>query len=225
MQTLRSAVSDIINDLRAYNLDDKFSFRFLSNKLMGKIDIFVKQDSDLRTLFSINEIWKPIPCIELEDAPNEVCSEFYDGDYILKRSKRKIPRVYTGRSGNFIKILNVTGSNEYKQIKSFEYKDIKNREYKNKKTKYFWIENDYLYIPDVEIEEVKGIGMFKYSVEVDHFNKSCDECYKPLDSDILVPDYIVDLAKTATLTELAQINKRTVVDESPDLNSNKKTNP
>jgi hypothetical protein len=151
MQTLRQAISDIVNDLRAYNLDDRFSFRFLANKLKGKIETFIKQDSEVRAIFNINEIWKAIPCVELEDADYGVCSEYYDYCDVLKRSKIKLPDVYTGRYGNFIKVLNVNNSNEYKQIKSFEYKDIKRREYRNKSIKYFWVEDGYLYIPDILI--------------------------------------------------------------------------
>ncbi len=223
MQTVREAISDISDGLKALNVDDKFAFRFLANKLQGKIDTFIKQDAEGRTIFNINEIWKPLPCIKLETATYDTCSEFYEYCDIVKKSKKKIPPVFTGRYGNFIKILSLNSSKEFKVIKSFQYKDIKNREFFNKLDKYCWIEEGYLFIPDSEIEEVRGLGLFKDSLSAEYFNGHCDECYKPLDAEILVPDYILEIAKTAVVAELFQ-SKRAPVDEKPNLNSLEKTN-
>lgn len=222
MQTLRSAVSDINNDLAAVDLDSRFSYRFIASKLKGKIETIFRQDSIDRTIFNLNEIWKPLRCIELEDANEESCSEYYEYCDCLKKSVKKIPQVFSGKYGNFIKILSVNRDIEFKQIKPFEYKEIKNREFKSKKIKYYWIEDDYLYLPDCFLEEVKGYGIFKDSQEADLFNGDIGPCYLPLDSVLLAPTYIIDAAKTAVGTELAQINRRIVPDSNPDENTNSK---
>lgn len=223
MKKLNQAISDINNDLAAFNLDDRFSRRFIASKLKGKIELLLKQDTVDRTIFTINELWKSINCIELEDVQYEICSQFYEYCKCLKKSKKRIPETYTGKYGNFIKILTVDNSIEFKQTKPFLYKDIANREFKSKRIKYYWIEDGYLYIPDeCYLEEVKGYGMFKDSQEADVFNGTIPNCYLPLDSELLVPDYILDVAKSAIVQELAQINKRLVRDENPDLNTNQK---
>jgi hypothetical protein len=59
---------------------------------------------------------------------------------------------------------------------------------------------------------------------VDKLNGECDECFKPLDSQLLIPDYILDLAKTQTVGELLRSNRAIPEDALPDLNSNKKSN-
>ena len=220
MQTLRSAISDISDDLKSVNLDDRFSFRFLANKLRNKIETFIKQDADARNILMINEFWQPLFNIELEDADVIVNSEYYEYCDKLKKSKNKLPDVYTTKYGNLIKIMNINNSLEYKIIKSFEYKDIKNREFKNNNIKYCWIENQYLFIPDVDVEEVKALGTFKDSQEVDQFNnKECDLCLKPLDAKLSVPDYILDISKQQVLKELASVTKAIVEDMKPNLNT------
>lgn len=222
MQTLRSAISDINNELASVDLDSRFSFRFIASKLRGRIETILRQDSTDRNILTINEIWKPLHCIALQDADSQTCSSYYEYCDCLKKSTKKIPSVYTGKFGNFIKIMVVDRSIEFKQIKPFEYKDIKKREFRSKKIQYFWIEEGYLYIPDCTIEEVIGYGIFKDSQEADYFNGDIGPCYLPLDSTLLIPDYILDVAKQAVVSELAQINKRLVQDNNPNLNSNEK---
>lgn len=222
MQTLRSAISDINNDLAAIDLDSKFSLRFIASKLRGKIETIFRQDSVDRNILNINEIWAPLTCIKLEDISAEICSTLYEDCDCLKKSTKKIPQVYTTKYGNLFKILTVNKGIEFKMIKPFEYKDIKTREFKSNKIKYYWIEEGYLYLPDCFIEEVTGYGVFKDSQEAALFNGTIPECYMPLDSVLLVPDYILDVAKTAISAELAQINRRIVPDNNPNINSNDK---
>lgn len=222
MTTLRKAISDIAIDLKAYNLDDKYSYRFIASKLKGNIETFLKQDSLDRTILNINELWKPIYNIALETSYDPSLNIYYDSKDYIKKSIKKIPEVYISKYGNLIKIVNINNTGEYKQIKSFEYKDIKNREFKNKRSKYFWIEDGYLYIPDSDVEEVRGYGLFKDSQEADLFNGTVDCCYKPLDSVLLVPEYIITIGRKEVVTELASINKRLIEDSNPDENQNDK---
>lgn len=218
-ETVRQAVSDIINDLKSTNIDDKYSFRFLASKLYNKIDFFLKQDSADRNILLLTELWKPLKKIKLEEAAYINNEFYYDYCLILKKSKFKIPKVFQTKYGNLIKILNILNSIEYKQIKPFEYKEIKNREFVDKRIKYFWIEDDYLYIPDSDVEEVRGYGLFKNTKEVDLLNGNENCCYKILDSEILVPDYILALAKQEVIKELRQINKTIKEDQNPNLNN------
>lgn len=222
MQTLRKVVSDIQNDLKSSNLDDRFSFRFLSSRFIGRAETILKQDISDRGILNINEIWKPLNHIELEDSSFDIFSIVYDGDEILKKSKKRIPETYATKYGNLLKILNINSTMEYKEIKPSQYKDKINREFVNKRIKYYWISDGYLYLPDSFVEEVKGFGVFKDSQQVDYFNGIIDEYYKPLDSVITLPSYIIDVAKKDVVNDLIRTNKAIVSDENPDLNQNNK---
>lgn len=221
MDTLRKVVSDIVNDVKASNLDDRFSYRFLASKFIGRADNILRQDIQDRQLLLINDIWMELKCIELEYSSYASCNILYEGDEILKRSKYKIPQTYATKYGNLIKILNIKFGPKYFQIKADQYESKVNREYPNKQLKYFWILDDYLYIADTLAEEVKGLGVFKNSQEVDFFNGKIDCCYKPLDSIVTLPQYIIDIAKKDVVNDLLNRTKINE-DNSPDLNNLKK---
>lgn len=219
--TLRQAVSDVVGDLKAYNLDDKYSYRFLASKLRGNIENFLKQDAVDRSIFKINELWKPLKNIDLKDSYNDTNNIYFDSKTTIKKSIHKIPDVYTCKYGNLIKITNVNNSIEYQPTKPFQYKDIKNREFSDPNVRYYWIEDGYLYIPDSEVEEVRAYGLFKDSQEADVFNGVVDCCFKPLDSILLVPDYIITIAKKQVYVDLIA-GKNIIEDSNPDQNTNNK---
>lgn len=221
MQSLRSAISDIITDLRSYDLDDKYSYRFLANKLKGNIENFFKQDVVDRTILKINDLWKPLHNVRLKQARDASVNAYFDDPQVAVKSIHRIPDAYNCKYGTLIKVMNLNNSLEYIQIKPFEYKDINNREYPSRKVKYYWIDDGYLYIPNSETDEVKIYGLFKDSQEADLFNGNVDCCYKPLDSILLVPDYLLTISKKQVVLDLLQ-EKQIPPDENPNLNSNEK---
>jgi hypothetical protein len=219
LKTYRQVISDIINDTKSNTLDDRLSFRFLYSKLLGRIETILRQDSQDRNILNLSSIWYPIKCLELQSFRDSDCTTLYEDDSDLMVSCVKIPKVFSGKNGEFIKVLNINNSVEYKKTKPFLYRDMKNREYFNKNTKYFWIEDDYIFIPDSQVTSVKLFGMFKNSKEADYLNNEVDKCFKILDSLILAPDYIIDVAKRDIVTEIRNINKTLVQDENPNLNN------
>jgi hypothetical protein len=210
MITVKQACSDIINSLNAYNLDDKLSYRFVKNLLFDKAAVFVKQDSVYRSIFKLNNLWKPIDCVEFEDGSLTDC--YKDGCTSLKVSTIKIPDTYQTSYGYALKVFNVNYSKEFNLIQPQLYRDIKNRPFPTNNG-YFWIQDGYIYIPDSDIEVGIVLGMFKE----DALLKDC-ECPKPLDSTFAFPDYIVTIAKQEVLKELLGGNKQISKDDIPDLN-------
>jgi len=213
-QTFKQACSDIINDLRSYNLDDRLSYRAIKNKLIDAASYFTKQDAEMRKLFRLSNLWKPIECVELEEVNLSNCGG--NGCKKIMRSVCKIPESYQTGYGHALKVFNRDYSKEYLPIQPSFYKDIKARPFSSKNG-YFWISDNYLYIPDSEVEAVTILGMFKEDAYV------CDsgECIKPLDSTFSFPDYIVKIAKDEVLSKYIS-TKQVPVDENPDLDTNTK---
>jgi hypothetical protein len=208
-QTIREVCSDIINDLKSYNLDDRVSYRYIKNKLFDKVSVFIKQDADSKRLLKLSDLWQPIGCIDLEDVAYSECGDI--GCKTLKRSVQKLPDSYQTGYGNLIKFMTIDYSKEYNVTFPFLYKDITNRPFPSK-TKYYWLMNGYLYIPDSDVESVLGFGMLKESIE--------GECSKPMDNKFIFPDYILSVAKQETLKELLGSFKQITSDENPNLNNN-----
>lgn len=218
-QTLRQVLSDLSSDVNALNIDDRLSFRFLASKFKDKIQTFIRQDARSRELVSETSIWKPISCVKLKDVPAIDCCDVDDGSFV-KKSKIRIPEAYSTTYGNLIKVFTLNGSFEYKQIKSFEYKDYVNREYGNAKP--FWIEDQYIYIPNSTLKSVKVLLIPKNPLEVDILNGKCDKCTSPLDVELNYPAYLITAAKKAVLEELAGVTVKVVTDEKPNENKNEK---
>ena len=154
MQTFREAVSDVMNDLNSVNHDDVYSYRFIINKLRDKAKLFLKQDADMRKIFKMNDLWKPLNCIELEDYDLLECPWFLKDCTKIKRSKQLIPDSYETSYGNAIVIAGLKNNMTLKQIKPFQYEEYSSNKFA--KGKVFWISDGRLFIPDSTLEYVKG---------------------------------------------------------------------
>jgi hypothetical protein len=218
MQTYRKIISDVISDLKSYNLDDRFSYRFILHKIQETAEYVFSQDADARRILKSNDIYKSVDKFEL------CASDYGDIELQLENPIQKsvipLPATFTTNYGNLLKILNPLNNVEYKLIKFNQYKDLINREFKNTRVRYAWIENDYLYIPDSNIKFVKLLGLFKDSQYIDFLNGKIPLGYKPLDSILTLPDKTIKVIKDVTVQSLAQITKRIVEDANPNENNN-----
>ena len=220
MQTYRKIISDIVSDLKAYNLDDRFSYRFILSKIIDSAEYFFSQDVDTRRILKSNDIYKTIPNFTL-------CQVNYGDSELelnipIQRSINKVPATFNTNYGNLIKFLNSVNSTEYKLTQFNSYYNLLRREYSSSKIKYCWIEDDYLYIPDSAIPFVKVLGVFKDSQFIDYLNGKIGKDYKPLDSVLNLPDMKIKIVKDDAVQRLAGITKRMAVDENPNGNTNLK---
>lgn len=216
MTTIRKVVSDIINELSAYNLDDRLSYRYVKNRLFDAAAIFVKQDAENRRLFKLSNLWAKPECIDLEEVSFPGC----ESCKTIKRTKVKLPEAYQTSYGLTLKVLNADLSAEYLPTTPSGYSDISAREYESK-IGYYWLSDGYLYIPDNdEIDYVMVTGIFKEGVDV--LGQESSDCKKPLDFVFSFPDYIISLAKTQVINDIIAKHIQIPVDERPDDNTNQK---
>lgn len=218
-QTLKQVLSDLSSDIKALNIDDRLSYRFLASKFKDKIQVFIRQDARSRELIRESNIWKTIRCVDLKDANNIDCDCVLDDiDNTLKKSQIKIPEAYSTTYGNLIKVFTLDGSQEYKEIKGYQNKDQSNREYGS--GKYFWLEDKYLCIPNTTLKAVKVLIIAKNPQEVDIINKDISPCVSPLETELNYPSYLITVAKQEALKEISGVTRPTVVDEKPNENEN-----
>lgn len=222
MDTIRKVISDVVHDLKALSVDDRFSNRHIYSKLTDKLKTLFKQDADSRRLLTISEIWKRIPCVPLCEADMIECCVDLPSCRRLMKSRFAIPEVFQTSYGNILKVMNLDASREFKQTTFPAYKDIVQREYKNPNVTYFILLEGYIYVPDSEVEEVQSFGLFKNPFEVTRIVNPEAHCLKPLDEPFPCPDYLLDIIKTAVVKELAGISLRIPQDERANLNSNEK---
>ena len=220
MLTFRQIISDIIDDLKAINLDDRLSYRFIKSKFSSEMSYFLRLEAKSREFAKLQNLWKPIHCIELIPVSLGECG-FVDECSVLMRSKDKIPEAFSTNYGLLLKILTIDGKSTIPLIaNSSEYKDYVNRRwFKNKSVSY--IEDGYLYLPDTMLEKVKVLIVPVNPYEVEKANGSTG-CNFALDVEVPYPEYLITLAKRQVLQELSGVTKRVVEDEKGDDNTNKK---
>ena len=216
MPTLRELCSDIQNELKANNIDDRYSFRFLSSRFKDKIRNFLKQDADSRKILKIPELWNAFPIMRMVEEPYVNYNVDIPDMRLLMKSTKEVGKTFSTNYGNLLKVFNISGDIEYHIVTKTLYKEILNLEYRNKQLKYAWIENGFLFIPDSAVEEVKLIGLPENPTDLD-----CDPCAKPLDAVFNFPSYLIDIVKKDILNELLPA-KRIPEDTKPNLDSNEK---
>lgn len=220
MPTLKKIVSDLSDDIKALNIDDRFSYRFLASKFKDKIQVFIRQDARSRELLKESNIWKPINCVNLTDANTIDCDCIEDDCQLIKKSVIQIPDAYSTTYGNLIKVFTLDGTQEYKEIHAYQHPDKATREYGS--GKYFWLENGYLFIPNVSYKAVKVLIIAKSPQQIDIINGTVSKCSTPLDEELNYPAYLITVAKTEVLKELSGVTARVVPDEKPNENQNLK---
>ena len=227
-------VSEITNDLRALNIDDRISPRYILSKGRGYAEVYIKRENDQRKLYDYDDIWLTVPCIAMEPSNNiECCGISIPKCKTWMKSKKKIPELYLTGQGPAVKELqSLRGDLTFNKTTPRDYEKIMKRRYQNKDFKYFWFENDYLVIPDVEVEFVTLVAFFKDKKQGKLLSE-CPEkvcgvddtlCSFPMDESFPCPGYLMAQVKLDTITNLATFYKRMIIDEIPDLNTNRKTN-
>ncbi|XAI97390.1 hypothetical protein [Leptolyngbya phage Lbo-JY46] len=220
MNSYRAHISDIVTELKAYNLDNSIPYKFLFHKLQDKAYTFLKMDSEYRKLLKNSSLFLPLNCVELKEVPISECGFSISDLITVKRSCKRLPDQYETSYGEILKVLTLDLSREFTKITPESYKDYKARRFGNKR--FFWIYDNYLYIPDTSVEKVYVTGAFKYSNEVEAFNSNTKNCVSYLDAMFNFPDYITSLAKLEVVKELSSVFLQIQKDEKPNLNENEK---
>lgn len=220
---LRDIISELATDVKALNLDDRISYRYLLFKFNSKIEYFLRLEAKSREFAKLQNIWKPINCVELIDVGNNSC-QILDHCNTLKRSKDIIPEAFGTNYGLLMKVLTIDSKSEFKLItNSSEYEDYRNRLYVGDRIRAVYLENKYLYIPNIDYDSVKILLIPKDPYAVDVLNGALTACSSPLDATVSYPEYLIKLAKEAALQEIAGVYKRVVSDENPNDNTNIKS--
>lgn len=223
-KTLRDIVSELATDIKSLNLDDRISFRYLANKFNSKLDYFLRLEFKSREFANQQDIWKPIDCVNFKEVNTNGCN-FIDRCTTLYRSVCQIPEPYNTNYGLLLKVLTIDGRREYKLIsKSSDYQDYINRRWKGN-LRPVYLEDHYLYIPDIYTEAVKLLVIATSLHAVDKC-RACSsgksiECINPLDTEVPYPPYLITLAKQEVYKELLS-RENVREDEKGDDNTNRK---
>ena len=232
--TIKQFISDVMNDLRAQNIDDFISPKFIYYKSTDIISDFMKKDNTVnRRLTRLSEGWKSIECLDMEEVPLIECCEV---DALscekLMKSKYAIPNTFTSSFGNIIEFVSSPNLGSfYDPTTPRVWQTIQKRKDKDKKKKYYFIIDNYLYIPipKGELGTPESIRLKAWFIEpwkAEDLNAllQCKDnyCRDIYGSQMPVPEYMKNDVTKELLTQLRSVYLQIQKDEYPDMSSTNK---
>lgn len=220
-------VSSILGSLNSVTKDDRIPRRQILSIGESKARNYISQKLLDRTLHNETNLFTTIPCLVMEPQETIKCDVLeFRRCKTLMRSADKIPGLIFSKYGDsIILVTSVDGEVEFNKSSVSDYSNnIKRKHYNLSKN--YYLHDDYLYIPDVEIEAVSVILISQAPYSCD-LVKGCSnedkDCKSIWDYPFICPDKTIDAIRRETLVELATITKRIPKDENPNLDSNQKS--
>lgn len=221
--TIRQAVSQIDTDLKS-TMDTRVAPRAIWNKYVFNLGNILKQVNETKRVWKASDIWYKIKCLDMKTINAADCPEVFPlvKEFVAK-SILKIPATYTSAAGDMVRDLTSVFpyGKQYTVVTPKEYDKIRKREFKDPKLGYAFIIDNYLYIPDSEVEKVSITGAWTNPREAALLNGE-DPCKPFLDYQFYCPEYLIKVVHDMVLQDLAGVNLKVIKDENPNLNENVK---
>ena len=219
--TIRQAISQIQTDLKS-TMDTRIAPRAIWHKYT--LANILKQINETKRVYVSSDIWYKINCIQMQTIPAADCPDIFPlvNEFIAK-STVKLPASYTSAAGDMLRDITsiFPYGKEYTLVTPKEYAKIRKRKFKDPTIGYCFILDDYLYIPDSEVEKVSVTGAWINPKEAAILNGE-DSCKSILDYNFYCPEYLVKVVHDAVLQDLMGANQRVAKDEDSDLNEHSK---
>lgn len=232
--TIKQFISDIMGDLRAQNIDDFISPKYIYYKSIDIAADFMKKDNTVnRRLTKLSEGWKSIECLDMVEVPLVECCEIETRlCEKLMKSKLPLPNTFTSSFGNIIEFVSSPNLGSfYDPTTPRVWQTIQKRKDKVKNKKYYFIIDNYIYIPIAKgelgtPESIRLKAWFTEPWKADELNailkntkKYCVDVYG---TQMPIPEYMKNDVTKELLTQLRSVYLQIQKDEYPDMsNANK----
>lgn len=196
MNTVGAAISRIKNSLKAVKQDAaSLSNRFLYSLILKHGKFLLRRQDNQNKLMMSESGWKTLNVVELETVDKTEAA--YEKMCLLtgcniQRTKDKLPGVLYGYYGPLVRrVTSLDGSTNIELTTQVEFERmIKQPNFKYNKTKYYWIENEYLYFPNIVWDAIKLQGMFEGDTSKYNSDNEEPECIYIQDTICPIPEYL-----------------------------------
>ena len=208
MSTIRESISRIRNSMKIVSEDAFITDRYIYSLVRKYGEVLVYKESVTQNIYKNGDVFKEIPCFPLEQVANiETCCSGFDSGCRIMRSVYKLPKMIKTSIGDVIKsVTSIDYSVQCHQIQPAIYAAMrKSSTFKYNKTKYFWITDGYLFIPDVLWDSVRILAMFDENVSDFLCSSSSDDgadCAFRQDDEIFIPEHLLADAEQMALKEM-----------------------
>ncbi len=202
MTTIAVTVSRLRNTIKAVRSDAFITDRFLYSLVLKYATLFIKEQHSIEQLLRFTSLFRTIPCIELVDSNKVAACCDVKSDCPIKRTKEKIPLVMEAAFGPIFRtVSSIDGSIELFPTTPGTYSSMtKTSTWKYNKNKYYWLLDQYLYIPDIEYDQIKIDAV--WTGDLNGYTCGEDQCVLMQDQPTPIPDYIFAKAEQFVLKDL-----------------------
>lgn len=183
MATNSEIISSVRNSNKFLSIDQKMSDRYILNFAYMTARTLIKQEKNILKLFRADEMFQPIECLACESVDLSSCINVKSGITISKSINKLPSEIEVGTYGYLIQRVYTHGNEDFNKTTAREYEIQRNLKYNNKK--FYWIQDNYLYLSEPEIECVSIRAYFKQDINVSGI------CYEPYDAKFLCPEYLI----------------------------------
>lgn len=200
--TGRQLISDVRSMHKLLSTDSLLTDRAIISEIRNNTLLLLKRELNLRKLWASDTVFSTIPCLEMIEVPISECCEYVD-NCTIARSKYKLPRI---SEGNYQYVIQGVYSVNAMGGKGKKLKEITINRFINllklsivKKEEYFWINNNYLYVTNPQVQSVRIAALFEEDVPNELLYPDCgcgegisdeDWCKNPLDKEFPLPGYL-----------------------------------
>lgn len=173
--TIGDTISRVRNVIKAVKEDAFLTDRFIYSLVLKYGKLYIKRLDDQNKIMRFQSLFEVLPCVELIeiDKVDACCSGITSG-CIIKRTKDRLPTVMEGNYGPLFRtISSMDGSIPCFKTYPATFTQMTNStNFHYNKNKYYWYQDGYLYLPNIEWDAIRVEGLWEDSIAM----YSCDEC-------------------------------------------------
>lgn len=220
MTTIGEAISRVRVALKAVKEDPFLTDRNIYFAIIKYGKTLLKREDNQNRLMKISSLFSYLPYVELIDVDKVEadCTGVYSECY-FKRTKEKLPDVFTGAFGPvFRTVSSIDGTIKVFRTEPGTFASMsRTTNFKYNKRKYFWFQNGYLYLPNVEWDAIKIEGIFEGSTGDFQCNPE-DQCVAKQNQNLALPEYLFSEIEQFVIQELIMAAK--IPTDGPDDSQN-----
>lgn len=220
MNTVRDIVSKVRAMFKLVSKDDVISDRAIAAEVRDTSYMLIKRETDKRKLFASPNLFTEIPCVEMVEVPLTDCCS-YTSPCMIAASKYPIPRIAENMYGLLIQgVYSIDRRMKFVYTTPSAYMNYLALDVK-KKTDFFWVYNNHLYITNPDIQLVTLSAFFEEDVDWSLY--SCSDTStcppNPLDLPFKCPGYLQSDVSNLTYQSLLRTYKQSKEDVVSDDNN------
>jgi hypothetical protein len=221
MTTIGESVSRIRNVLKAVKEDAFITDRFIYSVIIKYAKLLIRRQDNENKIIMFTSLFKDLSYVELIDVDKVTAScSGIKSNCIIKRSKEKLPVMLEGSTGPIIRaVASLDNSQILTPTYPIMYTNIANStNFRYNKTLYYWISDNYLYIPNVEWDACRLEAIFDDDITFYNCPEDGSPCALAQERDMPVPDYLFGEIEQLALKEL--ITTASIPTDGPDDSQN-----